>query len=49
MRVFAGKSTGRVAVARLMQGSDLLDSVNTLAVQVGFKAATVQFIGAVWH
>jgi predicted DNA-binding protein with PD1-like motif len=47
MRVFTGKSTGRVAVARLIQGSDLLESVNSLAAQVGFKAVTVQFIGAV--
>ena len=45
--VFTGKSTGRVAMARLLQGSDLLAEINNLAAQAGFKAAKVQFIGAV--
>ena len=47
MMVFTGKSTGRVAMARLVQGSDLLADVNNLAAQAGFNAAKVQFIGAV--
>lgn len=46
MVVFEGKSTGRVAVARLMRGSDLLQGIQSLAEKVGFRAATVQFIGA---
>lgn len=45
-RVFTGKASGRVAVARLTQGSDLLDEINSLAERVGFNTATVQFIGA---
>jgi predicted DNA-binding protein with PD1-like motif len=46
MHVFTGKTSGRVAVARLTQGSDLLDEINRLAERAGFAAATVQFIGA---
>ncbi|MGE5580158.1 MAG: PPC domain-containing DNA-binding protein [Bacillota bacterium] len=46
MHVFSGKTSGRVAVARLTQGSDLLDEINSLAERTGFAAATVQFIGA---
>lgn len=46
MKVFTGRSTGRVVAARFTEGSDLLDSVNQLAAQAGFSAATVQFIGA---
>lgn len=46
MKVFTGKSTGRVIVAKLEEGADLLESVNQLAAQAGLDAASVQFIGA---
>ncbi len=46
MKTFTGKATGRVAVARFTEGSDLLLGVNELAARAGFNAAAVQFIGA---
>jgi len=47
MKVFTGKTTGRIARARFLEGADLLDSMNELAASAGFSVAAVQFIGAV--
>ena len=47
MNLYTGRMTGRVALARVPEGADLLASVNQMASEAGFKSASVQFIGAV--
>lgn len=42
-----GRLTGNVLVARVRDGEDLLSAVSSLALNSGFKAATIELIGAV--
>jgi len=47
MGVYNGRFTGKVIVARLPQGSDLLEGIHELAEKEDIKAATLELIGAV--
>jgi hypothetical protein len=46
MKMFRSED-GKAAMVRLLPGTDLLDGLNQAAAELGFRAATLQIVGAV--